>query len=59
MTEEICPACGNNLCQIYPPLFAKYHLKPEEQAWYLKRKKELDEWLEAKMADYKSSLEGE
>ena len=48
----ICPKCKNNMCLLYPDIFAKEHLYGASKKWYESKKKDLDDFLLLKMAEY-------
>jgi len=54
----VCPECGNNLCLLSPFVFAREHLHGADKKWYENKKKDLDDFLQLKMNEYKAKLEG-
>jgi len=47
----ICPDCDNNLCLLYPAIFAEKHLKGADKRWYESKKKDIE-----KMAEHKDKI---
>lgn len=45
----VCPRCGNNLCMVYPKIFAEMHLEGEDKTLYERMTTILDTWVRVRM----------
>lgn len=52
----ICPDCGNNMCLLYPEIFAEKHLHGADKKYYESKKKDIDEFLSLKMEEHRQNI---